>query len=211
MCESSRHPFLRREPLACRLTHNSTPAKFCQFVHAECTKLGLRTVFGRPTAFDHQTSLTVSLNDGTAEELPFTRLLLSAGPWTTVVAKQLGLPCPLIGNLPGHSIHIAPSPGWSDDLVGKSIFAGITDETEDSMDAIAWGGGERRGGQSEHGCTSSVELVSRSVFPAHKRIISLSTTGKRATFTWLVRIELPPLRGMEYRVSRRAGVSNSSF
>lgn len=129
------------------------------------TKLGLRTVYGRPTALEHQTSLTVSLNDGTAEEMPFTRLLLSAGPWTTVVAKELGLPCPLIGNLPGHSIHIAPSPGWSDDLVGKSIFAGITDETEDSVDAIAWGDGERRGRQSEHGCTSSVELVSRSVFP----------------------------------------------
>jgi glycine/D-amino acid oxidase-like deaminating enzyme len=146
----------------------SNPRKFCHFVHAECTRLGLKTVYGRPAAIEQQTSLTVTLNDGTAEELPFAGLLLSAGPWTTAVAKKLRLACPLTGNLPGHSIHIAPSPGWSNDFVGKSIFAGITDETEDSVDAIAWSDGEQRDAPGGRGCTPSVELVSRWGSAAHK-------------------------------------------
>ncbi|GAA5907763.1 hypothetical protein JCM5296_004528 [Sporobolomyces johnsonii] len=69
-------------------------------------------------------------------QLPFDKLLITAGPWSAALCAKLGLPSVPISNLPGHSLLIRPAldafvPSQSSsalspkELPSEAVFAGI--------------------------------------------------------------------------------------
>jgi glycine/D-amino acid oxidase-like deaminating enzyme len=113
----------------------------------------MRIIIGKATSLD-KANKAITVNN---EEISYGKLLVTCGPWSGRVGKELGINNIPVSELPGHSIHIKPAPGWPDSLEGQSIFAGVEDSIDDTVDAIAWHGGEGWKGK----CTPSIELCSR--------------------------------------------------
>lgn len=133
---------------------------FCAFLHAKCMELGLITHIATPTRLNLAARL---LNISTRPDpIPFTHLLLCAGPWSAPTARSLGLPIPPISNLPGHSIILRPKVGDVDPCaVTESVFAGLSGRSigVEAADAEPSTGGKEKSG----GYTPSIEFVTRCV------------------------------------------------
>ncbi|KAI5478265.1 FAD dependent oxidoreductase [Pseudohyphozyma bogoriensis] len=112
------------------------PAEFCQVLHAKCTSLGLKTYYQHdPVAVSPSSastaSRTLTLNPLSTSskpiDIPFTKLLITTGPWTSALLARLSLPQLPISNLPGHSLLIRPALSASGkELPSEAVFAGIS-------------------------------------------------------------------------------------
>ncbi|KAI5478667.1 FAD dependent oxidoreductase [Pseudohyphozyma bogoriensis] len=109
------------------------PAQFCRVLHATCTTLGLKTHYGcDPVAVSPPSSTgprTLTINQTSPKSssinIDFTKLLITAGPWTAALLDRLSLPQLPIINLPGHSVIIRPALS-SKELPAEAVFAGIS-------------------------------------------------------------------------------------
>jgi glycine/D-amino acid oxidase-like deaminating enzyme len=99
---------------------SSLPTDFVEGLYQIAHRKGLRYVHGRPSSFtspynSHPGTLVVDHLDASGTSvgetlLECTHLVITAGPWTSLVLSSLGLPALPIQPLPCHSIVIRRSP-----------------------------------------------------------------------------------------------------
>lgn len=96
------------------------PLLFTRTLWDKARARGVRYFKGRPTFWDQDTkTLKVNTPDG-PKTLPAETLVITAGPWSSRVTKQLlGVEIPIF-DLPGHSILVRPS--FSDPLPAQAVF-----------------------------------------------------------------------------------------
>jgi glycine/D-amino acid oxidase-like deaminating enzyme len=140
------------------------PELFTKTLFEKARARGVEYLKGWPRSWDEQSNgsktLSVDASDG-PKEIPVDTLILTAGPWTGRVAKQLlDLDIP-ISNLPGHSILIRPSEPLPAHAVFASVYgaAGVTGSPELFVrpDGLVYFAGENTGALLPEG-TADVKL-----------------------------------------------------
>ncbi|GAA6038057.1 hypothetical protein JCM8097_007521 [Rhodosporidiobolus ruineniae] len=120
------------------------PAQFCStvYTHLAAYPKRFQVVFGKPTTPPPSSSLaernllvhltpdptSSTTSSASSILLPFTKLVIAAGPWSGAVCTEFGLSAIPLTNLPGHSLLIRPSlSGYlgGDELPSEAVFAGI--------------------------------------------------------------------------------------
>ncbi|KAK0564546.1 hypothetical protein OC844_001646 [Tilletia horrida] len=104
------------------------PRLFCETVWAECERRGVRFVraevqgMSSSSTADGAGRRVLSLTKGKEEAVPFTKLVVAAGPWSgQLLQKMCGFDAGIITNLPGHSVIIEPT----QPLPAEALFADI--------------------------------------------------------------------------------------
>ncbi|KAK4049094.1 hypothetical protein OIO90_005564 [Microbotryomycetes sp. JL221] len=89
------------------------PAQFCQTVYRHLSlDHRFKTVFGTPESLSSKHNLLTvrsTIDSNRTTTLPVSKLVITAGPWSSIVCRQLGLPEIELTNLPGHSLLIKPA------------------------------------------------------------------------------------------------------
>ena len=155
-------------------TPRSDPAQFCQALHAHLsTNTRFQTIFGCVESISHPASSAptrtirlTKLGEHTPTTIPFTKLLVAAGPWSGDVCAKLGLPPLPLVNLPGHSLLIRPSLSavglpTGDELPSGAVFAGIGDAVSGVHAATSGTGRVLSEEEIKFGCTAAPELFPR--------------------------------------------------
>lgn len=119
--------------------------------------------------------------------LPFTKLLIAAGPWSGDLCAKLGLPPLPLVNLPGHSLLIRPSLAAvrmkeGDSLPSGAVFAGIGDAVSGVHAATSGTGRALTAEEIAMGCTAAPELFPRSILlfsliPCFADLLGCRTNG----------------------------------
>ncbi|SCV72647.1 BQ2448_4184 [Microbotryum intermedium] len=107
---------------------HSDPRQFCAEL---CKNLSrnpnFRTCFGNPSSFTRPTQTSQGQLHLTTNEKPsqitVSKLVICAGPWSSILCSTLELPKLHLLNLPGHSLLIRPTPGSP--IPAEAVFAGI--------------------------------------------------------------------------------------
>lgn len=110
------------------------PYLFTRTIFQECLKLGVKHVQGRASSWDRkQGVLTIQGQTNEASSaIPATTLIITAGPWSGRVAKELvGIDVP-ISYLPGHSL-ILQSPTSQAHNQAHSAFVDIQNNGKGSL------------------------------------------------------------------------------
>ncbi|SCZ92647.1 BZ3500_MvSof-1268-A1-R1_Chr5-2g08065 [Microbotryum saponariae] len=104
------------------------PRQFCAEMYKHLSKNpNFRTCFGNSTSFKRSTSAAQGelqlTQDKKSFSIPVSKLVICAGPWSSILCSTLQLPKLHLINLPGHSLLIRPSPGSP--ISAEAVFAGI--------------------------------------------------------------------------------------
>lgn len=142
------------------------PALFCQTVHEHLSKNSKFTlIFGSPESYD-RSKLSITLTPPTGDKLqilPVSKLIVTAGPWSSLVCSKLNLSPINLTNLPGHSLIIKPSPSTSTSIKPVTIFAGIGENSVLGVEHATGGTGRfLTPKELEMGFTEAPELFVRS-------------------------------------------------
>ncbi|KIJ52387.1 hypothetical protein M422DRAFT_26007 [Sphaerobolus stellatus SS14] len=100
------------------------PGLFSKKLFEEAQAANVKLIIGKPISWNEEDNLlTISTPEG-ERNIPCNKLLITAGPWSARVVKQLfNLDVP-VSNLPGHSIIVRPSAP----LPAQAVFARIYGE-----------------------------------------------------------------------------------
>lgn len=156
---------------SCHTIHNSDPGKFCQTLFDLCITKGLRFNLAEPLSLSpstvtQQTILVQPLDSLDPISIPYTDLVLAAGPWTSALSTKLGLPALALTNVPGHSIILQPAPAGDanaaedDVLPAEAVFAGIAG-ADAAVEASFKKAGRLSNEERARGFTPSPEFFTR--------------------------------------------------
>lgn len=169
-------------------------------MHEECTRLGLVTHLAEPlqSASSSSKSITLrSLSTNSIFSLPYSSLVIAAGPWSNKVCNTLALPSIALSNLPGHSILLRPSLSAvkidpSSQLPSAAVFAGISTTAIGVHASTSGVARSLTASERDQGYTASPELFPRAnglVFVAGENSIPSVKVGKAERFAG--EMELP--------------------
>lgn len=132
------------------------PDLFCHALLAYVKSKGATIIYGEPLALGDGL-LSIKAQNGLRQDVPYSRVLVSAGPWSSALCEKLALSPVPIESLPGHSLLIRPREQKK--LPAESVFAGISSDW--GVHASILSSGALSEADQEEGFTRSPELFCR--------------------------------------------------